>query len=258
MKKNLMMRAASVLLVAVMLTTCAISGTFAKYVTAADTSDTARVAKFGVRVSASANLFDTNYATNLDPAAKDKVGNDITVVVNSTQNVVAPGTANVGNMTFTLTGIPEVAVNVNIDINDAEMKDVFLAVGTDYLDWTTGNSTTDTFENNTVYNPLVFTLKDGHDNVLQSGTLKDIDNYLTNTLSGNYAAGTDLSTIVAGNDGTYVLSWAWAFNNGKDKQDTLLGNIAANAAVFGAGLTEEVDYNLSVNVPFSITVTQID
>lgn len=51
MKKNKIMRIASVLLVAVILTTCAISGTFAKYVTSGSGSDTARVAKFGVTVN---------------------------------------------------------------------------------------------------------------------------------------------------------------------------------------------------------------
>ena len=38
----------SLLLVAVMLTTCVISGTFAKYVTKDSANDSARVAKFGV------------------------------------------------------------------------------------------------------------------------------------------------------------------------------------------------------------------
>ena len=47
-----MMRVASALLVAVLLSTCAISGTFAKYVTEGSGSDTARVAKFGVTVTA--------------------------------------------------------------------------------------------------------------------------------------------------------------------------------------------------------------
>ena len=44
MKKNRMMRVASALLVAVLLTTCAISGTFAKYVSTATGEDAARVA----------------------------------------------------------------------------------------------------------------------------------------------------------------------------------------------------------------------
>ena len=46
--KNKMMRIASVLLVAALITTCAISGTFAKYVTKVSGEDTARVAKWGI------------------------------------------------------------------------------------------------------------------------------------------------------------------------------------------------------------------
>ena len=52
MKKNKMMRLASGLLVAVLITTSTISGTFAKYVTTADAKDEARVAKFGVVITA--------------------------------------------------------------------------------------------------------------------------------------------------------------------------------------------------------------
>ena len=50
MKKNKMMRIASVLLVAVLLSTCAISGTFAKYISTASSSDKATVAKWDVKV----------------------------------------------------------------------------------------------------------------------------------------------------------------------------------------------------------------
>ena len=49
MKKNKMMRIASVLLVAVLLSTCAISGTFAKYVTQVSGNDSARVARWGIK-----------------------------------------------------------------------------------------------------------------------------------------------------------------------------------------------------------------
>ena len=48
MKKNVMMRVASALLVAVLMTTCAISGTFAKYTSSKTDSDSARVAVWGL------------------------------------------------------------------------------------------------------------------------------------------------------------------------------------------------------------------
>ncbi|MDE6767712.1 MAG: hypothetical protein K2J35_05915, partial [Eubacterium sp.] len=62
MKKNKMMRIASALLVLCLLTTCVISGTFAKYVTSNDGSDSARVAKFGVSVTVSGSTFAKEYA----------------------------------------------------------------------------------------------------------------------------------------------------------------------------------------------------
>ena len=47
MKKNRIMRVFSVLLALTLISTCAISGTFAKYVTRAEGEDAARVAKWG-------------------------------------------------------------------------------------------------------------------------------------------------------------------------------------------------------------------
>ncbi len=69
MKKNTMMRIASVLLVAVVLTTCAISGTFAKYTSEKEVSDSATVAKWSFEVNDADiasnaftfNLFDNNH-----------------------------------------------------------------------------------------------------------------------------------------------------------------------------------------------------
>lgn len=48
MRKSKSMRMASGLLVVTMLSTCMISGTFARYTTQDNASDTARVAKWGV------------------------------------------------------------------------------------------------------------------------------------------------------------------------------------------------------------------
>ena len=67
MRKNKMMRLASSLLVAVLITTSAISGTFAKYTTQDSASDSARVAKWGVTVMASGNLFGTMYKLQILP-----------------------------------------------------------------------------------------------------------------------------------------------------------------------------------------------
>ena len=52
MRKNKAMRAAGGMLIATLLSTSIVSGTYAKYVTEDSGSDTARVAKFGVVVTA--------------------------------------------------------------------------------------------------------------------------------------------------------------------------------------------------------------
>lgn len=97
MKKNTMMRVATVLMVAVLLTTCAISGTFAKYVSEASASDTARVAKWGWgTTSVAIDLFDDVYGDTVDSS--------------DGANVIAPGTSKTSAITWTpdATFAPEV------------------------------------------------------------------------------------------------------------------------------------------------------
>lgn len=244
MKKNRMMRVASALLVAVLLTTCAISGTFAKYVTTADANDTARVAKWGVSVTATGSLFETQYA-NDGAIEKDEAGNDIayTVVSSGSDDVVAPGTAKENGLTFSITGAPEVAVNIDFKITG--VKDVLLPAGT-YLDYTTGNNTTDEFTLDDDYYPIVYSLKKEGTEVA-SGTMEDIEDYLDG-IEGNYAANTNLTTTF----GNYTLSWAWEFDDdANNKADTFLGQLAAGVATATGAST-------TASATIEITVSQID
>ncbi len=236
MKTNKMMRLASILLVAVMISTCAISGTFAKYVTRAEGSDTARVAKFGVVVQALSGIFSTTYE-----------GTDtVTVLSSNSDKVIAPGTTGTA-VAFTISGSPE--VDVHVDVTLGSYTRVTLPVG-EYLDYTTAN-TEDKYNNDTVYNPVKWTLK--KDGIIVTGCeevgLDDIDNYLKGVnLSGNYdvEAG-NFSTI----NGTYTLEWVWNFAE-NDQADTVLGQIA------GGVIAEPAGYQAWESFQFSITVTQID
>lgn len=244
MKKNKMMRIASVLLVAVILTTCAISGTFAKYVTTADGSNTARVAKWGVKISGMANsLFSQTYAKDTETTIAN------TVV--ASEEVVAPGTKNDTGVTFSLTGTPEVAVKIDFVVKGSasdDITDVVLPAGT-YTDWTQAPYS-GTFTLADPYNPVVFTLKDGA-TTLKTGTLAQIEAFLEGK-TDKYAPGTDLSGILGGTSGTYTLTWAWAFEV-NDKADTLLGNLAEGtlqSAISGA--------STSIDFAIAITATQID
>ena len=113
MKKNVMMRLACFLLVAVLISTSAISGTYAKYVTADEGSDTARVAKWGVVASVDGTLFNDSYQDNKTTWTENEEGLAITVqAATKDQKVVAPGTKNDEGMTIILEGAPEVDVEV--------------------------------------------------------------------------------------------------------------------------------------------------
>ena len=134
MRKNKMMRAASALLVAVLLTTSTISGTFAKYVTQDSAKDVARVAKWGVELQVEGNLFGETYVDEIknsdDPKvlavqAKHKFN---TADEGTMDDVVAPGTKNLDGFVFSINGIPEVSGEVLID--ELVIQNIFLANGT--------------------------------------------------------------------------------------------------------------------------------
>lgn len=220
MKKNRMMRVASALLVAVLLSTCAISGTFAKYVAKGSGSDTARVAKWGVQVTGTAETFADTYA-------KDDGSFIVTTnTVESTEDVVAPGTT--GNMAaFTITGTPEVAVRVKFE-GTLELGDKWVDSISAYycpIEITVGTTT---------YKGLDYASADAFETAVNAAIA---------TYSNDYAAGTDLSGIGAD---APAISWAWAFEGNDDAKDTYLGDQAAvgNAA--------------EIYLAVTATVTQID
>lgn len=128
MKKNKMMRLASWLLVLTLLTTCIISGTFAKYVTSDEAEDTARVAKWGVTTTISGALFGEHYFSN-DDTSQNQISTTYTGSVDSIKqgtptkgdggNIVAPGTKS-ENMIINISGIPEVEGEVAVKVTDPE------------------------------------------------------------------------------------------------------------------------------------------
>lgn len=135
MRKNKMMRAASALLVAVLLTTSTISGTFAKYVTTNTATDTARVAKWGVELQVQGNLFGEAYRDDIivdeGSGVKFEVEASDTLDINGEaglDDVVAPGTKNEQGFTFSINGTPEVAGQIRIDKLD--VQNIYLAAGT--------------------------------------------------------------------------------------------------------------------------------
>ena len=281
-KKNVLMRSAGLLLALVLVTSCFVGSTFAKYTTAADATESARVAKFGVEVSISGGAFETSY--NRDTATSIAK----TVVSSNGDKLAAPGTQDENAVTFTIKGAPETAVRVQVGMDN--MQDIVLKKGA-YRDYTKAPYN-GTFQVPTDYHPIAFYLKKG-DQVVVAGTLDDINGYLRSAyVSGDYQANTNLGTELCSRGGyptsgggyssnstdttgVYTLYWHWVYehNNayftGGDAADTLLGNLAVDAGTYAAGgkwnqtagafgdMTA-ADYNTDVAFKLTISVTQID
>ena len=233
MKKNKMMRIASVLLVAVLLSTCAISGTFAKYVTTDQGSDSARVAKWGVVIEAdSFGMFEADYKTD-DDTATFTGDYSVSSATGDRDDLLAPGTKG-AFADIKITGTPEVAVDVSIvatvtvseNWKNAEGKfycPIVVTVGTEKISGLNYASAT----------------------AFASAIKKEIDDK-----SAQYAPNTDLAAIY--NTTNLDLAWEWAIegatgteNNQSDVQDTFLGTAA-------------VSEDLTISIGIKIDVTQIN
>lgn len=245
-KNNALMRASGILLVLTLGTSCFVGGTFAKYVTEGNGSDSARVAKWGVNVEVTGDAFKNTY-TN------DDVDSQISTVVQSDEKVVAPGTyGTFGGVE--ITGQPEVAVKVTT-VADLELGQNWTVDGSEY------------------YCPIVINVNGvqfcGLDYPDVGGFENAVESAINDYMSGSYKAGTDLSTVDALNDS---IQWRWAFDkdslnttpsgtfefnnetkgflNGQtDEKDTYLGDKAADA---------DPSNDPAITLGIETTVTQID
>lgn len=238
-KKNRTLRAAVLMLALVLITSCFVGGTFAKYVTSGEAGDNARVAKWGVSITAHAT--GDIFAKEYDAIA----GQDNTVIAGGEYKVIAPGTKKDNAALVTLSGKPEVSVKVTYNAEHFSL---------------TGNWIGD--ENNTFYCPLIIkvtgkvgdAVKTETINCVEKTSAAEVETAVKNAVaacSATYGPNTDLSTVAG--DGLKI-SWEWPFegtaNQGQtDAKDTYLGNQAATAT----GLDIP-----AIHVPVTATVTQID
>ena len=194
MKRNTILRVSAILLVLTLLSTCVISGTFAKYTTSADANDDARIAKWGVVVEATAEAFTEN-------------DDDTVISFVSGENVLAPGTD--GNLCgLTITGQPEVAVKIDAT---AELE---------LTDWAVDSA---------YYCPLVITVGTtefkGNDYVDAEAFEKAVEDAIVAEIA---VASVDPNTNLAD---AVAVTWAWAYEGNDDVKDTALGNAAAPATI---------------------------
>lgn len=198
MKKNRMMRLASILLILVLMTSSVVGGTFAKYTTKVEGTDTARVARWGFT------------GDDADIAITDLFYNAYDKNVNGYGDVIAPGTTKSADFVFEYTSgttdnvaAPEVAYTFTVN--------------------TTGSSCDENIKNNPNIQWAVH--KKGEEPVW--GTWDEMISDITE-LSGegdgskDYAA-RELPPISE----QHTIEWQWIYNtnDAADAEDTRMGNL---------------------------------
>ena len=220
MKKNRMMRLASVLMVLTLLSTSVISGTFAKYTTSVTSEDSARVAKWGFEPTTMVldNLFLSSY-TN--------------VVSNNGDDVIAPGTE--GSTTFAFAfdetngaNGPEVAYTFTVDV-DANCHSAILA--NPNIVWKLDSNGWGTWD------------KMVADITALSGSTTGTLQYAPNTLPVGFTASDDVHTI----------AWKWVFDESAANVETGMVNQDVLDTAMG---NDNVLANCSLEI--TITATQVD
>ena len=202
MKKNKAMRLASALLVLTLLTTCVISGTFAKYTTNTTGTDKARVAYWGFDQAAATaiDLFDGTY-DNVKSSGE----------VDGFSNVVAPGTSKKTTFAFGYTNYktnaitaPEVAYTFTV--NPTITGDYNALDANTRFKWTLAKGDAAATEYQTVAQLLA--------------AIKALSGDATG--SKTYNPG-ELPAAFTSADDVYTIGWKWDFE-GNDTADTTLGN----------------------------------
>ena len=253
MKKNAMLKIAAILMVAVLLTTCAISSTFAKYVSNPGelTAKKATVAKWGINITATKaageDLFLDTY--NGDDGVTVKAGTAEALVL-------APGTSNNASP-FSVEiefaqGRPEVDFNLTANVE--------FEIGDNWKD-----------KSNAFYCPLVITI--GGTTKVNGLDYADAEAF-EDAVEDAYAAALHGREVDDAEEGKYVvtyhceksnteqplpsvdadktaITWNWAFTGATSTDNTKTQSDEADTALGNAGLA-------TIDFKFSVSAEQID
>ena len=241
MKKNRMMRLASVLLVLVLMTSSVVGGTFAKYTTEVEGTDTARVAKWGFEAESTIeikDLFKKAYE-------KDDTLTWQNSVESKNDDVIAPGTENTADFSFTYdatsnnVSAPEVAyIFTVLATTTAEADDYAKLDANKNFVWTLqapGENEPDEYQ---TFGALLEAI-----NALDGKTGEEGKQYAANSLPKSFYGETPDGAA------SYTIGWKWAFETEgqemaeQDATDTAMGN------------ADELD---KIDITITITATQID
>ena len=239
MKKNAMLKIAAILLVAVLLTTCAISTTFAKYVTNAvdGTEQSARVAKWGVKFTAAADDVDPDEPIFLEELKKSEGF----YLYQANEEIVAPGQTNTGKIFgVTAEGTPEVAFKLTATV-DVKFENWTKEGGAEYLPLsfkiggTTVTLTGDTndLKEEALEKALAAAIVGGD----ATKAVKNDGTEVSYSVSQEYTAGTPVTDVIT------AATFTWAWDGGNDTDDTYLGNVAATGDAAAAKII--INYSLA-------------
>lgn len=223
MKKTKFMRAALLLLVLTLITSCFVGGTFAKYTTSANGSDTARVAKWGFQPT-------TITMTDLFKTAYDKT---VKAVDNPQSDVIAPGTNGEAKFGFTYGGAD--------GITAPEVAYTFV-VSTD------GSICADSIKNNANikwYLDKELAKADGKTDGSWDALIAAIEALDGNKTGNKYGPNTLPDAFNTAGANEHTVGWEWVFSTSEDADatDTGMGNATDLA---------------NVTLKITVTATQID
>lgn len=287
MGKTKKLSAIALLLCLAVIMGCFLNGTIAKYTTAGEGVDNARVAKWGVALDVNSDVFKIEYEAD----DRSYTVSAYTVKSSNSDNLIAPGTS--GGMTFTISGAPETAVRLAASLGEYESASVtygetegekpkaskdgyyakveFREGGKTFKPGEFYGTKLPSGQNRTkvtyykigdvikeapaepgtgiTYYPVSWSLEKGGSAVVK-GNLSDIELYLT-SISGDYEPNSAEFKKICGD---YNLKWTWAFDNGSetDVLDTVIGNAAADIQ------TEGYTCKLKEAIDFKISAIQID
>ena len=224
MKKNMFMRLAMALVLLVLVTTSAVGGTYAKYVTETTNEDSARVANWGFETTNSEiaieNLFKSAYDTSVKAGPADT-------------DLIAPGTTSSATFQFVYDqsqgAAPEVSYSFTVS--------------------TAGSSCDTTIQNNP---NILWKLDTG-----AWGTWEDLLDSIE-ALSGEDDGSKDyqpgqLPAAFTASDDVHTVAWKWIFDeNAADKEAGTANNDTGDTAMGNAATLAQVTLKIT------ITATQID
>jgi len=237
--------AVGALLLAVLVTSYSVCGTYAKYTSSIDIKDEARVAQWAFKLNGNNPEAMANIDIDLFKDSYVYGDDNHTVVVSNTPgvDVVAPGTS--GEYSFRISGTAE--TNYTVSMNSVSIENT---IKTTKLD-------------GSIYDPIVFKLTDKN-GVLATGNSEALKTALEALYSNNtvvYAANHTL-------DDQYTISWSWDFddngNGTNDELDTYLAQqngtvkVGLNLVINQTQAKATVETNESLKASFSNKFDETD